>query len=190
MRYFTKVDLQLSKNIYYELELESRATEVEKYFRSNQKRLLPPIDPANLEQSLLARYLMQNVDPGIYSPAAEYRDAYVPFHEDLLFGSGGRGAKRQQSAIFNVGYVDTALVLDLHDWELRLGYTLEQRAIFGGINSFDVINFYDNRVYISLNLIRFDLERLGSRPSRFVVNRRRVRSSDIGRTGLTSERLY
>jgi len=183
MRYFSKADVQLTKYLYFEMELESRATQVEKYFKSTRQKNLPPLDPNNLEQSYINRYLVENYD-------ADYRKAYVPFTEDLYYGSGAAGAKKQQEAVFNVGYFDAALIIDLHDWELKIGYSLEQRTVFGGLNMFDAVHYYDNRVYLGMTLLRFGVAGTGHRQSRFILNRRRVRSADIGRTSIGMERLY
>ncbi|MCB1320391.1 MAG: hypothetical protein KDK34_09070, partial [Leptospiraceae bacterium] len=87
-------------------------------------------------------------------------------------------------------YFKTALVLDLHDWEYRLGYELEQRALFGGVNSLEVVNYYDNRVFFSVTLLRYDLGSGVADGSRFLIDRQRVRPSEIGRQPIGQERLY
>ncbi len=157
MRFALKTDVQLWDWGFLEMELESRATDIERYSRGS-------------------------VDE-------EGRDDYVPFEKDVVYGSGLAGAEKRQDAVFNVAFFRTALIMDLHDWEYRIGYEMQQRTIFGGQNSIDVVNFYDNRVFFSLTLLRFDIGGTGSNPSRFVINRQRVRPGDFARQPVGSTRL-
>ena len=131
-------------------------------------------------------------DIGRYSSGSkndEGEDDYVPFYKDVYNGTGLAGPEKRQSSVFNVAFYRTALILDLHDWEYRIGYELEQRTVFGGVNTVDVVNFYDNRVFFSATLLRFDLGGVSDQPSRFIVNRQQVRSSDIARTPIGATRI-
>ncbi len=112
---------------------------------------------------------------------------YVALEHDVLYGTGAAGDEKRQKTVFNVGYFDAALIVDLHDWEMRFGYQLEQRSLYAGSNSLNIVNYYDNRVYFSMSFLRFDLGSISDRPSRFVINRQRVRSSDIGRISLSGD---
>ena len=158
LRYTMKADVQLWSWGYLEMELESRATDVERY-RGNSTD--------------------ENGEPD-----------HVTFGEDVANGLGFNGGERRQDAVFNVAFFRGALILDLEDWEYRFGYELEQRAVFGGTNTLEVVNYYDNRVFFSMTLLRFDFGGIGDRGSRFIINRQRVRPGDIGRTSIGSERLF
>lgn len=156
MRYFAKLDLQIYKWVFFEMEMESRATEIE-------------------------RYSKDSVDDNGDSD-------YIPFERDLVNGTGINGAEKRQNSVFNVAYFEAAMLFELHDWEMRFGYSVEQKTILAGINSLDVVNFYDNRVFLSMTLLRFDVGRASDRPSRFTLHRDRVRPSDLGRSSLELSR--
>lgn len=129
------------------------------------------------------------VDAGRYDNDSRNRAGTsnaVDFSSDVLESSGLAGAERRQQAVFNTSFFRSALILDLDDWEYRLGYEIEQRTIFGGQTSVEVANFYDNRVFFSLTLLRYDLGASGSQPSRFLLNRQRVQPGDIGRQPISS----
>ena len=92
--------------------------------------------------------------------------------------------------MFNTGYFLGSIVLDLQDWEMRFGYELEQRSVFAGVNSVDVVNYYDNKLFFSMTMLRFDVASVRDRPSRFILQRRRVRATDIGRAPISSGRVF
>ncbi len=158
MRYLARADIQIYRWIFFEMELESRATAVERYATDSKNSLGYP--------------------------------NHVNFSEDVINGTGLNGQAKKQDSIFNVAYFEAAVILDLHDWEIRLGYSIEQRSILAGVTSLDTANFYDNKVFFSMTLLRFDVGSISDRPSRFLIQRRRVRPSDVGRTSLSSTRLY
>lgn len=124
------------------------------------------------------------VDAGRYDRQSTDRAGdpnYRAFSNDVIDATGLGGRRAQEEAVFNTAFFRGALVLDLHDWEYRFGYELEQRTTFGGTTSVRAVNFYDNRFTFSVSLLRYDLGGFGSRPSRFLINRARVRPSEIGR---------
>ncbi|MBX7057981.1 MAG: hypothetical protein K1X75_07930 [Leptospirales bacterium] len=127
------------------------------------------------------------VDAGRYDRDSLDRNGasnYRAFSNDVVDSSGLGGRQAREKAVFNTAYFRSALVLDLHDWEYRFGYELEQRTLFGGVTAVRVVNFYDNRFTFSATLLRFDLGGIAARPSRFLINRARVRQSEIGRATL------
>ncbi len=157
MRYTMRGDIQLTRRIYWEFELESRASDVERYRRRSKD------DSGNSD--------------------------YVAFEHDVVNGTGVNGPEKRQKAVFNVGYFETALIFDLHEWEYRIGYSMEQKSLLtAGSGSLSVVNFYDNKIFFSIQLLRFDIGGVGDRPSRFILDRQRVRSGDVGRTQIRSER--
>ena len=156
MRFSLKTDVQLTRTLFFEMELESRA-----------------VDPE--------RYVTDSVDQN------GNRD-HVNVRDDVANGTGLNGARKRQETVFNIGYFECALVIDLHEWEMRLGYSIEQRSILAGVGSLEIVNFYDNKVFFSMTLLRFDVGSTRDRPSRFLLNRRRVHPGDVGRTGIGATR--
>ena len=154
MRYSSKLDLQITRTIFFEMQIESRATDIERYQSGST-------DEEGLPNQ-------------------------VSFEEDIANGLGLNGRQARQDTVFNIGYFEAAFILDLHEWEMRFGYALEQRTLFAGVNSREVVTFYDNKVFFSLTLLRFDVGGVGDRPSRFLINRQRVRPGDVGRSSIQS----
>lgn len=158
MRFNMKLDLQILRWLFLETELESRATEIERYRKDSKD------------------------SNGYYN--------YVSFPQDLVNASGLAGRQRRENAVFNIGTFEGALVMDLHDFEFRLGYRMEQRSMLAAAGTIENVTFYDSKVYFSLTLLRFDIGGVSDRPSRFIIDRRRVRPQDIGRLPVQSSRLY
>lgn len=156
MRFTFKTDIQLTRNFFLEMELESRAVNIERYSRD--------------------------------STDAEGKSDYVAFEHDIINSSGIAGPEKRQKSVFNVGYFECALIMDLHEWEMRLGYSLEQKSILTGVGSVDIVHFYDNKVFFSLTMLRFDVGGTADRPSRFLIHRRQVRSTDLGRSSIRAVR--
>ena len=156
MRFSLKTDVQLTKTLFFEAELESRAVDSE-------------------------RYVTSSVDQNGNSD-------HVNFRDDVANGTGANGARKRQETVFNIGYFECALLIDLHEWEMRVGYSIEQRSVLAGVGSLELVNFYDNKVFFSMTLLRFDIGSTRDRPSRFLLNRRRVHPGDLGRTGIGTVR--
>ena len=158
MFYTFKADVQVTRDIFFEIEMESRGTDIQRYYEDS-------VD--------------ENGDSD-----------YIAFEHDILNGLGINGAERRRNSAFNIGYFEAAVILDLHDWELRFAYEMEQRSIIGGVNTIELVNFYDNVFSVSLTLLRFDSGGVGSSPSRFIVDQNRVRSSDVGTVAAGAEKVY
>ena len=162
MRFSAKMDVHLFKYVYFEMELESRATNIERY------------DPETRN---------------LYGKDEYGRSDYIAFEHDVINSTGVNGQSKRQSSVFNIGFFECAVILDLHEWEMRFGYSIEQKSVLAGINSLDVVNFYDNKFFFSMTLLRFDIAGTSDRPSRFILNRQRVRAFDLGRTSIQSSRV-
>ncbi len=156
MRYSLRGDIQLTRYLFLEWELEARAVDSERYVTSS-------VD--------------ENGEPD-----------HVNFRDDVVDGTGANGARKRQETVFNIGYFECALIIDLHEWEMRLGYSIEQRSLLAGVGSLEVVNFYDNKVFFSMTLMRFDIGSVRDRPSRFLLHRRRVHPGDLGRSGIGTVR--
>ena len=138
LRYVLQMDVQLTKWVYWETILESRASE-----------------------------------PGRYSDSSkdnEGNNNSISFWKDLFNSTGLNGHRQRRNAIFNVAYFRSGFIIDLYDWELRLDYEKEQRYILGLSNNAESRIYYDDRFSFSLNLVRFDIGRHASRPSRFIIS--------------------
>lgn len=148
MRFSFKTDIQLWSWGYLEMELDSRATEIE-------------------------RYSGNSVDD-------EGRSNHVNFSRDIVNGAGLNGREARENAVFNTHFFRTALILDIEDFEYRFGYEMEQKQIYAASTSLETITYYDNRVFFSLTFLKFDVGGGSNSQSRFIFNRQRVRSEDVG----------
>ena len=113
-------------------------------------------------------------DPGRYSRSSLDQDGnsdYVNFGDDLINSLGLRGGEKQNDSIFNTVYFHTAVILDLGDWEFRLGFEQEQRYIPQTSGNTESLVYYDQKFFFGLNLIHFDIGGYGKRPSRFLFRR-------------------
>ncbi|MCB1173498.1 MAG: hypothetical protein KDK39_08040 [Leptospiraceae bacterium] len=148
MRYSMKLDLQLWEWGYLEMELESRATDIERYSGSSKD------------------------EDGISN--------HVNFTRDIANGLGLNGRQKREDAVFNVASFETALILDVEDFEYRIGYEMSQKSMFAGNTSLELVTYYDNRIFFSLSFLKFNLRNNGSDGSRYWLNRTRVRPGDVG----------
>ena len=73
----------------------------------------------------------------------------------MASGTGANGQERRQKTVFNINRFMTTIKLDLHNWEFRLGYSMNLRAIPGGASADNQLTFYDQSVYFSVNLMNF-----------------------------------
>ncbi|MBI3396436.1 MAG: hypothetical protein HY042_11415 [Spirochaetia bacterium] len=151
-RYTARADIQITRRVYFEMELESRATNTGRYRQNHQD--------------------------------VNGNNDYTAFSNDVVNGMGFNGPEKRQKSVFNVGYFEMALIMDVHDFEYRVGYSVEQKSVLAVLGSVSTVNFYDNKVFFSIQLLRFDLGGIGDRPSRFLLERQRVRPTDVGRTGI------
>ncbi|MCS7206038.1 MAG: hypothetical protein NZ853_10110 [Leptospiraceae bacterium] len=165
MRFLSRLDLQITKQIFFEMELESRLTKPTKYIQRTQE----------------CRFVDGQIKciPAKWIPESEKSRT---FWQDILESTGLYEKEKRQNAAFNIGYFQGTLIFDLHDWEFRLGYELQQKSILAGVNSVSVVHFYDNIVFFSFNFVKFDVGGLAQRPSRFIVDRRKVNPFDIAKT--------
>lgn len=167
MRFTSKLDIKLLKWLYFEMELESRLTRPDRYDKNNYS-----IDKLCANNNCLPESTLAETERS------------TNFNRDFADGIGWNGQKRRDAAAFNFGYFESAFLIDAHDFEFRLGVSVEQRSILGGISSIQMVNFYDNKVFFSMTFLRFDVAGISNRPSRFILNRQRVRPQDIGRDSI------
>ncbi|MFN3603244.1 MAG: hypothetical protein ACK4UJ_00895 [Leptonema sp. (in: bacteria)] len=164
MRYLSKLDIQITKQIYFEMEIESRLTQPERYSKQEECRFVD----GNLK-----------CIPNPWLPDSEKKTS---FWQDVIDSTGIRGIDKRKNSAFSIGFFRGIFIFDLHDWELKIGYELQQKSILAGVNTISVINFYDNIVFFSFNFVKFDIGGLQTQPSRFIINRQKVNPYDIGKT--------
>jgi lipopolysaccharide assembly outer membrane protein LptD (OstA) len=165
MRYLAKLDLQITKNIYFEMEIESRLTQPERYVKKD-------------DQCQIVSGTIKCI-PKEWIPESQKS---TTFFQDVVDSTGINGIEKRQNSAFNVGYFQGTLIFDLHDWELRLGYELLQKSMFGGLNTVNIVNYYDNRIFFSFNFVKFDVGGLSRKPSRFIIHREKVNPYEIAKT--------
>jgi len=165
MRYLAKLDLQITKNIYFEMEIESRLTQPERYVKKD-------------DQCQIVSGTIKCI-PKEWIPESQKS---TTFFQDVVDSTGINGIEKRQNSAFNVGYFQGTLIFDLHDWELRLGYELLQKSMFGGVNTINIVNYYDNRIFFSFNFVKFDVGGLSRKPSRFIIHREKVNPYEIAKT--------
>ncbi len=165
MRFLMKLDIQITNKIYFEMEMESRLTQPERYVNKNNYCQVVDGTIKCIPESLIPENIKK-----------------TSFEKDIINSTGINGLEKKQNSAFNIGYFLGTLIFDLHDWELRLGYELQQKSIFGGINTINIINYYDNKIFFSFNFIQFDFAGLSRRPSRFIIHREKVNPFDIAKT--------
>ena len=126
-------------------------------------------------------------DIGRYSGSSKDKDGksnHVNFTRDIANGIGLNGRRKREEAVFNVASFESALILDVEDFEYRIGYQLRQRSMFAGTSSVDFVTYYDNRVFFSLTFLKFGLKGGTSKGSRYWLYRDRLRPTEVGRQPL------
>ena len=169
MRFSSKLDLKIVSWLFFEMEVESRLTRPDRYDSRNYGADRLCQNSRCLPESML--------------PETERRTDFI---QDFSNSLGLNGQRARDTSAFNIGYFEGAFLIDAHDFELRFGYALEQKSMLGGVNSLQVVNYYDNKVFASFTFLRFDVDGASSRPSRFILNRQRVRPQDIGVQSVSS----
>ncbi|GIX42361.1 MAG: membrane protein [Leptospiraceae bacterium] len=165
MRFLAKLDIQLTRNIYFEMEMESRLTQPERYTNQNNQCQI-------ISGSI-------KCIPEEWIPESQKN---TTFGQDIINSTGINGSEKRQNSAFNIGYFQGSLIFDLHDWELRFGYELQQKSMLAGVNTINVVNYYDNKIFFSFNFIKFDIGGLSRRPSKFIIHREKVNPFDIAKT--------
>ncbi len=164
MRYLSKIDLQLTKQIFLEIEIESRLTQPERYTKEKPCKIIE----GNI------RCL-----PESFIPESEKK---TNFWQDIIDSTGINGITKKQNSAFSIGFFRGILIFDLHDWEFKIGYELQQKSMLAGLNTISVVNFYDNIIWISFNFVKFDIGGLKTQPSRFIVNRQKTQPNEIAKS--------
>lgn len=147
-RFFFKTDMKITRTIGMDFELDSRVTEPWRLTNFNQ------YDYYNLGTTPDAFFN----DTGInYNRTNLYRD--------IVQGMGAEGTGERQKTIFNINRFMATFKMNLHNWEYRIGYSMNLRAFPGGFGGDRQLTFYDQSVYMAVTLTNFSLEDSGAQPA-------------------------
>ena len=115
-------------------------------------------------------YWEMNVDSRVFAP--ENLRNLGDVITDFIDGLGINGFNRQRNTHFNARLLDTNLIFDLEDWELRFGYELAQQNVLTSTNTgSNIAVFYDSKIYMAFNFSRIDLDVGSGRANRFILDR-------------------
>lgn len=168
-RFFFKTDVKVTRYSGVELELDSRVTE-----------------PWRLTALAQGQFYAMNTSPELYTSQTGTNYDQTTIWEDLASGTGAKGQNERQKTVFNINRFMMTLKLDLHNWEYRLGYSMNLRALPGGLTMNNQLTFYDQSVYFSVNLTNFSFgDSASAQATRVRLYRFRKRPLDGTSTDLT-----
>jgi hypothetical protein len=139
-RLFLKTDVKIATSTGLEMELDSRVTEPWRY---TQERAVP------------GNYFGSYTDLFTYDTGINYDQTSI--WRDLAYGTGASGSENKKKTALNVNRYMITLKHNLHSWEYRLTYSMDLRALPGGISGDSVLTFYDQSLFFSLSLTNFSL---------------------------------
>lgn len=162
-RFFMRTDVKITRTISTDFEIDSRVTE--------------PWRLTNLSQ---ADYYNLGTTPDIYQYQTGVNYRQTDLFRDIVQGTGAAGSQERQKTIFNINRFITTFKMNLHNWEYRLGYSMNLRAFPGGIAGDSQLTFYDQSVFFSVNITNFELGQAdGTQVTRARVYRFRKRPLDV-----------
>ncbi|MCE9499896.1 MAG: LPS-assembly protein LptD, partial [Leptospira sp.] len=144
-RFYIQTDMQVTKNFGVELELDSRVTQPWRY-----------TDQMAQQGAYTSGQTSLQTPNNVYQPTGT---VYQPtsFGQDVATGLGANGLQARQTTAFNINRFMFTAKLNLHNWEYRLGYSMDLRALPGGSSFDNQLTFYDQSVFFSINLININL---------------------------------
>lgn len=170
-RFFLKTDTKINRYIALEMDLDSRVTE-----------------PWRLTALAQGQFYANGLTPDLYRSQTGINYDRTTIFEDAFAGSGLQGATRREKAVFNINRFLMTLRLDLHNWEYRIGYSMNLRAFPGGASADNQLTFYDQSVFFSVHLTNINLDSNSStQATRARLYRFRKRPLDGTAGGVASE---
>ncbi|MBE7411732.1 MAG: LPS-assembly protein LptD [Leptospiraceae bacterium] len=168
-RFYIQSDIQVTKNTGFELQLDSRVTQP--WRLTDQMTATNAYGTSTYSQSMSTVYQPTNLD------------------KDILTGMGVDGLQGRQTTAFNVNKFMLVLKHNLHNWEYRLGYSMDLRSIAGGSSFDNQVIFYDQSVFFTISLINVNLGQGDSTEStRSRLYRFRKKPLQVGqKSSITSE---
>ncbi|MDF3820103.1 LPS-assembly protein LptD [Leptospira sp. 96542] len=168
-RFFFKTDTKITRYAGVELEVDSRVTE-----------------PWRLTALAQGQFYALNTTPELYTAQMGTNYDQTTIWEDLAAGTGAQGQDKRQKTVFNINRFMMTLKIDLHNWEYRLGYSMNLRALPGGATLNNQLTFYDQSVFFSVNLTNFSFgESASAQATRVRLYRFRKRPLDGSSTDLS-----
>jgi hypothetical protein len=182
-RFYVQTDLQISRYWGLELEVDSRVTQPWRFTDEIGRDAIfrNGTDQASLSNS----YLQYSQGNTTSSPNTNFQQ--TTFQRDIANGLGVNGLNQRQNTAFNINRFIAVVKYNIHNFEYQLGYSMDLRAIAGGVSLDSLVTFYDQSVFFSVNLMNVNLG--SDEPSasqsraRLYRFRKRPLDSDIGLTG-------
>ncbi|WCL48006.1 LPS-assembly protein LptD [Leptospira sp. GIMC2001] len=162
-RFFMKTDLKVTRTIAIDFELDSRVTE-----------------PWRLTGLNAVDYYNYNTTPEIYGYQTGTNYERTNLGRDIAQGTGAAGSNQRQKTIFNINRFMTTFKMNLHNWEFRIGYSMNLRAFPGGFAGDSQLTFYDQSVFFSAGISSFSFGQAeGTEATRARVYRFRKQPLDV-----------
>ncbi|MCC5813702.1 MAG: LPS-assembly protein LptD [Leptospira sp.] len=139
-RFFLRTDVKVTRSIGMDFELDSRVTEPWRLTNFNQ------FDYYNL-----------GMDQNMFGQETGINYNRTNLYRDIAQGLGAEGSSERQKTVFNINRFMTTLKMNLHNWEYRIGYSMNLRAFPGGFAGDRQLTFYDQSVFFSVSLTNFSL---------------------------------
>lgn len=170
-RFFLRTDAKITRTIGMDFELDSRVTE-----------------PWRLTNFNMYDYYTLGMTPEMFAHETGINYQRANLSRDIVQGSGAEGSHKRQKAIFNINRFMTTIKMNLHNWEMRLGYSMNLRAFPGGLGGDRQLTFYDQSVFFSVTLTNLQLGQAeGSQMTRARIYRFRKQPLDAVRGQLSGE---
>ena len=171
-RFYIQADLQVTRNFGVEIELDSRVTQPWRFTNEVGQNAIfrNGLDQATLDNS----YQQYS------SPNTAFQQTTI--QRDIANGLGINGAAARQTSAFNVNRFILVGKYNIHNFEYRVGYSMDLRAIPGGSSLDSMVTFYDQSIFFSVNLLNINLgpEEPAAAMTRARIYRFRKRPLDPG----------
>lgn len=139
-RIYMQTDFQFTRYTGLEIEVDSRVTQPWRYteYVGTQSYFRNGIDTYAISNAYL------NSTNPVYQPTSIERD--------LIRGTGAEGLDERQTTAFNLHRFQVVLKHNLHNFDFKLGYSMDMRAIAGGISLDNQVTFYDQAIFAMVSL--------------------------------------
>ncbi|HNB98246.1 MAG TPA: LPS-assembly protein LptD [Leptospiraceae bacterium] len=171
-RFYIQTDVQVTRNLGIELELDSRVTQ--------PWRFTDEIGQNAIFRNGTDQATIDNTYQQYTSPNTAFQQTTI--QRDIANGLGLNGSQARQTTAFNVNRFILIGKYNIHNFEYRVGYAMDLRAIPGGTSLDSLVSFYDQSVFFSINLINVNLgpEEPAAAQTRARIYRFRKRPLDPG----------
>jgi hypothetical protein len=177
-RVYMQMDILFNRYNGLEIELDSRVTQPWRYTSevNNQSYF------TNFHDSIaMNNNYMLSSNP-VYSPTNLQRD--------LLAGTGAQGQDKKQTTAMNIYRMMVIYKTNLHNFDFKLGYSMDLRSIAGGLSLDNQVNFYDQAVFAIFSFTNIGFGESGTASQfrgRFYRFRKRPFDKDAFRSSYSSQ---